>query len=590
MASLNNISTRTKFTIFVGIIVTIVCVGLLISLRFTYIMKSEITSIYETHMRGIDFLIEADRDAYQSSIAISHYINMIGIYKGNMQEEKAAQLNKDIIENLAQIGTRFYKFSDIHKSDSFKEINKETFNDFDNNYTLLKEITPRIIDTIKSESLDDGTALYFAEYTDAFNKMRNAMNTLTDASLLLAENDYKSAMTAFRRTLLNYVILIASILIVLISVGVILTRLIKRPIDLSLVLAQTMEQGDFTKPIKEVRKDEFGLLFNALNAFAGKISVIITELHRISSELASSAQESSTTTVAFAENAQNQASTVEEVTASIEEISSAMDMVSSNAEDQHDKLYSLIGKMDELSAVVNEIGERIREALAMGETISSRAKSGAVVLTEMNTSMTAITESSKDMMNIIKIINDISEQINLLSLNAAIEAARAGDAGRGFAVVADEISKLADQTAQSLKDIDRLIHQNGEEIEKGKGSIDMTTATIQDVTDGITAMAEKIQGISTSMSRQLNVYQDVRSQADIVRTRSEEITNSVDEQKIAMKEIMMSVSNINELTQSNAAGAEQMASNSENVATMSKKLKSDLGFFKVSETHGNTDQ
>lgn len=204
--------------------------------------------------------------------------------------------------------------------------------------------------------------------------------------------------------------------------------------------------------------------------------------------------------------------------------------------------------------------------------------------------MTAITESSKDMMNIIKIINDISEQINLLSLNAAIEAARAGDAGRGFAVVADEISKLADQTAQSLKDIDRLIHQNGEEIEKGKGSIDMTTATIQDVTDGITAMAEKIQGISTSMSRQLNVYQDVRSQADIVRTRSEEITNSVDEQKIAMKEIMMSVSNINELTQSNAAGAEQMASNSENVATMSKKLKSDLGFFKVSETHGNTDQ
>ena len=81
----------------------------------------------------------------------------------------------------------------------------------------------------------------------------------------------------------------------------------------------------------------------------------------------------------------------------------------------------------------------------------------------MNVSITNITESSQQVTDIISIIDDISDKINLLSLNAAIEAARAGEAGRGFAVVADEISKLADQTAASINDIDSLIRKNNNE-------------------------------------------------------------------------------------------------------------------------------
>ena len=91
--------------------------------------------------------------------------------------------------------------------------------------------------------------------------------------------------------------------------------------------------------------------------------------------------------------------------------------------------------------------------------------------------------SSREMMGIVDIINDISEKINLLSLNAAIEAARAGDAGRGFAVVADEISKLADQTAISIKEIDRLIKVNNDEITAGGDNIDSAIDTISACSD-----------------------------------------------------------------------------------------------------------
>ena len=94
MFAVNNISTRTKFLVFIAIIISIVCIGLLISLRFTMIMKSEISSIYEIHMKGTDFLIEADRDAYQSSITISHFINLVGSTKKGAETDTATKFKK----------------------------------------------------------------------------------------------------------------------------------------------------------------------------------------------------------------------------------------------------------------------------------------------------------------------------------------------------------------------------------------------------------------------------------------------------------------------------------------------------------------
>ena len=141
-------------------------------------------------------------------------------------------------------------------------------------------------------------------------------------------------------------------------------------------------------------------------------------------------------------------------------------------------LSELINDMNKLSEIISDVGNITGSTFELTDSISKQVISGEESLKKMNSSLDLIFKSAEDINNIVHIIDDISDRINLLSLNAAIEAARAGDSGRGFAVVADEISKLADQTASSIKEIDNLIKATGLELKKGKD--DVTDVTRKD--------------------------------------------------------------------------------------------------------------
>jgi len=310
-----------------------------------------------------------------------------------------------------------------------------------------------------------------------------------------------------------------------------------------------------------------------------QISGLLASVNDSAGELAGASQELSSASMSFSENSQSQASAAEEIMATIEEVSASSDTIADGADRQVQNLDELVAKLGKLSGTMREMSEKVKKTRGTAENISSLAKSGEATINSMSEGMGKIGESSGKMTDIIGIINDISDKINLLSLNAAIEAARAGDAGRGFAVVADEISKLADQTAVSLKEIDALINLNMGEISKGSDIMNGTVGTISRIINGVALMNEKINEIADAMAAQDGINREVNEKAVAVKERASEIKSASQEQKIALDEIVKSIASVNEITQENSeilAGLKKLA---EDVSRMADGLEDRVSLF-----------
>ncbi len=278
----------------------------------------------------------------------------------------------------------------------------------------------------------------------------------------------------------------------------------------------------------------------------------------------------------FSESAHDQAASIEEITATIEKVSSGIDSVSDTAASQSQSLDKLVSVLDELSEVIRNIDASIAESLTSTEDITVRARSGEDYLRNMAEGIQNIKKSSVEMTDIISIINDISDQINLLSLNAAIEAARAGDAGRGFAVVADEISKLADGTASSIKSIESLIQGNESEIEKGLSGVDQAVEVLTTVIREIEDISGKIRGMAEYKEKQIDTNRLVNEHAGSIRKRAEDISGAADEQRNAISEIVKNITVMNESSQNNSAHAVKMAYDSQNLVDLVNELKKQI--------------
>ena len=284
--------------------------------------------------------------------------------------------------------------------------------------------------------------------------------------------------------------------------------------------------GDFNITANmDIFRGDFEVLGSSLTTITDRLSYTLKDINESSEQVALGATQLAESSQTLAEGATDQAASVEELTATIQNITEN----------------------------VVETTERANESSQNAENFRDEAEKSNEDIKQLNIAMEKISETSNAIANIISDIEDIASQTNLLSLNASIEAARAGDAGKGFAVVADQIGKLATDSAASAVKTKDLIENAITEIEVGNEITKKTTATIESVINGISMLANS----------------------------TKEISDLSDAQADAMKQLELAVEQIANVIQNNSASAQETSATSQELSAQSTNLEELVGQFNL---------
>jgi len=278
----------------------------------------------------------------------------------------------------------------------------------------------------------------------------------------------------------------------------------------------------------------------------------------------------------FLGNIQEQASAIEEITASTEEVSAGFGNVNQNISNQYNSLLKFFDTINSLAQEIDLLKNRSVEISNAFTKILDITKRGSESIKLVDENSKNLMESSNRLTSIISILEEIFDKIQLLALNASIEAARAGDAGRGFAVVADEINKLSEQSVQSLKEININIQANIQSVDVTNNGVSSIVSLFNEITNTINNVNKGLQEIFFHIDNQEKIKEEIQSQVSSTRESSQKIAEDTSRHNDITLEISNSISGINSLIQNNMAVAEEINHTAQNLSDIGTTLQSKL--------------
>ncbi|SOZ39651.1 methyl-accepting chemotaxis protein II (plasmid) [Cupriavidus neocaledonicus] len=360
---------------------------------------------------------------------------------------------------------------------------------------------------------------------DLQRSMSSAHEKLQKFQMAAGEANFGAAQAGFARIRMLSIVMIVLGLAVAALCTVTLNRAIVAPVQEALAVFERIARGDLTARITSISKNEIGRMMQALAAMQSSLSGIVAEVRSGADSMASATQQISTGNLDLSQRTEEQASSLEETAAS----------------------------MEELTTVVRQNADNARQAGVLAGEASQIALKGGEVVGRVVDTMNEINGASRKVVEIISVIEGIAFQTNILALNAAVEAARAGEQGRGFAVVAGEVRNLAQRSASAAKEIEALISESGQRVESGTRLV---------------AEAGQTMG---------EIVQAVRRVTDIMN----EIGAASQEQTSGIEQVSQAVTQMDQVTQQNAALVEEAAAAAGALEEQAQKLKNVVSVFTV---------
>lgn len=459
-----------------------------------------------------------------------------GLNDGFDEAEKNAAIFRQAIKEL--------KVIDAENADAYQAMIPE----FENYYRVGKKMARLYI----YDGPDGGNRM-MATFDGVAEKISEQVDTFLNS----AQEHSKRALDSQHETVNNMrLVLFINICLVFMAVTFmywVISRVMNRVVSLSNLMTEVEVNSDLTLRSPNHSKDETGMMAAAFNSMLEKFEALIQQVNSTSSQLAAASEEVSAVARDSSNNVTQQVSETEQVATAMNEMAATVQEVARNAAAAAEAARSANDESSNGKRVVQTASKTIQQ-------LASEVESAAAVIHELE-------QDSENIGSVLDVIKSIAEQTNLLALNAAIEAARAGEQGRGFAVVADEVRTLASRTQASTQEIQGMI-------EKLQGRAKQAVTVMEQGCN----QAQTGAGQANEASHSLEV---IASAVATISDMNTQIASAAEEQSAVTEEMNRNIININQVSEQTAAGAEQTTAASDELARLASQLQGLIAQFKI---------
>ena len=379
---------------------------------------------------------------------------------------------------------------------------------------------------------------------------------------------------------LTLVMVIISCIIAMI-VGTLISKGFSKSINLSIKELAKVSKGDLTVEFRTNRRDEFALLYGSCNDMLANIRGLIMEVESVYDALSVSLNKVNTSSTTFSE-------TTKDIQTSVHEIETGVGEQTESATDCLNEMDSLFTKINVVNDNTNEIGSiaastqvAINSGLTSMDNLNAKTKSTTDITDSVIQTIKELSVHSKNIGQIVNSINDIAEETNLLSLNASIEAARAGAAGKGFSVVATQIRKLADQCLASAGKISNIVTEITEATTEAVNTAQTAEEIVDEQVEAVAATAHSFQTLKQHIEKLSEYLESIQSSSKDMEASGSSTLNSMENISAILEETLASVTSVANVTDKQSEALTSLDDASSQLMIRAERLGDAISKFKT---------